>query len=298
MNESEVADNINYESKYIEVLGSKIHYLEEGLGDPILFVHTIPTSSYVWRHLIPHLSKYGRCIAPDLIGTGKSDKPDLAYNIFDYVRYFEAFVKALDLKKITLIVHGWGSVMGFHYAAEHQANIKALVFFESYVRPDTEYAMVPLPVQELIGVLKADEKRGFEHVMESSDFVERLIGCASDEPIPESALACYKASFDKPADRKLIWQYIKDLPTGEGKTEVTNLIDAYSKKLAASTFPKLMLYAVPGFNTTMDTIQWVKNHYTNLNLVDLGEAMHYPQESKPKEVAGVIREFLGKLCFF
>jgi len=116
-------------SKTAEVNGSKMHYLEQGSGDPIIFLHGIPTSSYLWRNIIPVLSEHARCIAPDLIGMGESDKPDIDYRVFDHIEYIDGLIAELDLKNITFVMHGWGSVLGFDHARRHEKNIKALAFF-------------------------------------------------------------------------------------------------------------------------------------------------------------------------
>src|SRR3990167_11073136 len=108
-----ISEQMNLPSKFIEVNGSKMHYIEAGEGHPILFLHGIPTSSYLWRNIIPHLSTLGRCIAPDLIGFGKSDKPEINYSLSDHIKYIEGFIEKLGLKQLTLIMHGWGSVIGF-----------------------------------------------------------------------------------------------------------------------------------------------------------------------------------------
>ena len=133
MTSERISEKLSYPSKFIEVYGSKIHFIEVGEGDPVLFLHGIPTSSYVWRNIIPHLSTLGRCIAPDLIGLGKSDKPDIEYSIFDHIKYIEKFIEIMKLKNITLILHGWGSVIGFDYATRHEKNCKGLVFYEHLV---------------------------------------------------------------------------------------------------------------------------------------------------------------------
>ena len=96
-----------FDSKFIEVAGSQLHYVEEGDGDPILFLHGNPTSSYLWRNVIPYLSSQGRCIALDLIGMGKSDKPDIEYRFIDHVKYVEGFIETLDLSNLTLVIHDW-----------------------------------------------------------------------------------------------------------------------------------------------------------------------------------------------
>ena len=105
MTNQEISAAFPFESNYTDVLGPNIHYIDEGEGDPILFLHGQPTSSYLWRNIIPHMTSLGRCIAPDLIGFGKSDKPDIEYRFFDHVGYIEGFIEALGLKNITLVVH-------------------------------------------------------------------------------------------------------------------------------------------------------------------------------------------------
>src|SRR5579862_9022049 len=127
-----ISEQISLPSKFIEVYGSKIQYVDVGEGRPILFLHGIPTSSYLWRNIIPHLSSLGRCIAPDLIGFGLSAKPDIEYTIFDHIKYIEKFISLLNLKQVILIMHGWGSVIGFDYAMRHENNCKGLVFYEAF----------------------------------------------------------------------------------------------------------------------------------------------------------------------
>jgi haloalkane dehalogenase len=104
-----------------------MHYVDEGRGDLILFLHGNPTSTYLWRNVIPHVTSVGRCIAPDLIGMGQSDKPDIAYRFIDHVRYVEGLIETLALKDLTLVLHGWGGVIGFDYARRYKANIKGIV---------------------------------------------------------------------------------------------------------------------------------------------------------------------------
>src|SRR5579864_146670 len=129
-----ISETLAYPSKYVNVLGSNMHYVETGEGDPILFLHGIPTSSYLWRNIIPWLATLGRCFAPDLIGMGRSDKPDIQYSVFDHIKYIDAFIQRLKLEKITLIMHGWGSVIGFNYAMRNEKNCKGLVFYEAFLR--------------------------------------------------------------------------------------------------------------------------------------------------------------------
>ncbi len=114
-----------------------MHYIDVGKGDTILFLHGQPTSSYLWRNIIPHLQTNARCIAPDLIGMGKSDKPDISYTFEDHYDYLKKFIEKLNLENITFVIHDWGSGLGFHYANEHQNNIKGIAFMEAIIKPMT-----------------------------------------------------------------------------------------------------------------------------------------------------------------
>jgi haloalkane dehalogenase len=134
-----------YEHEYIEVMGSRMAYVDEGEGDPILFLHGNPTSSYLWRNIMPHVEGQGRIIAPDLIGMGKSDKPEIGYTYAEQYAYLNAFIEALDLQNVTLVVHDWGSVLGMQYARENEDNIKGLAFMEAIVAPG-----VPIPSYEAV----------------------------------------------------------------------------------------------------------------------------------------------------
>ena len=104
-----------FKSKFVEVHGSRMHYIEEGSGDPIVFLHGNPTSSYLWRNIIPYLTPHGRCIASDLMGMGRSDKPQIGNRFSDHSKYINGFIEKLGLSRITLVVHDWGSGLGFHY---------------------------------------------------------------------------------------------------------------------------------------------------------------------------------------
>ena len=114
----------DYEPRFIEVDGVRMHYVDEGEGAPFLFLHGNSTWSYMWRNVIPHLAALGRCVAPDLVGFGKSDKPDIGYRYFDHARYIAGFIEALDLDGITMVLHDWGGGLGFdregHWVGEEQ----------------------------------------------------------------------------------------------------------------------------------------------------------------------------------
>lgn len=279
--EEHISVEFPYQSKYIPVLGSNMHYVEEGEGDPILFIHGIPTSSYLWRNVIPSLSPLARCIAVDLIGLGKSDKPDIKYRVFDHIKYIEGFIKALKLKNLTLVLHGWGSVIGFDYAMRHEDNVKALAFMESYVRYTSDWNSISLPLLELCALFNEIEQQDDESKEEVS-FVSKFMPMAVMRELTQEEIKQYEEPFIEPGSSDPIWQCLRDLPIGyQGSSDVRDLINRYSKKLTQSKMPKLMIYAMPGYVTTMETVQWAKNKLPHLKLVDIGEDLSYIPESNP-----------------
>ncbi len=282
-------------SNFVEVDGSQLHYLEMGQGDPILFLHGIPTSSYLWRHIMPTLAKHGRCIAPDLIGMGFSDKPDIAYRIFDHIHYIDGLIAALDLDNITLVLHGWGSVVGFDFASRHPEKIKALAFYESHVRATLQWDMLSLPVQELTSMLQ-NKERSYEAVIEENYIIEQLLPSGAVDGLKTQDFDYYRKPFITPESRKVLWQYLQDLPLGNGPDDVVALIRHYSKWLQETPLPKLMFYAVPGFITPIPTVQWAKEHFPNLTLECLNDVMHFAQESMPELFAQKLDEWYLKLA--
>lgn len=270
-----------FKSNYVEVDGVNIHYVDEGSGDPILFLHGIPTWSYLWRNIIPPMATTARCIAPDLVGMGKSDKPDIKYTIFEHINYIEKFIEKLGLKNITLVLHGWGSVIGFHYAMTHQDNIKAIAFYEAHVRATMQWEMLSLPVQELVSLFDHREK-SYNKVINDNFFINTVLPLAVLRTLTPEEMKNYREPFNTAKSRRPLWQYVLDLPTGKHQTDVVKMIHEYSLKLRESSIPKLMLYAVPGFITTIESVKWCKENMSNLEIIDLGEAYHFAQETIPE----------------
>jgi haloalkane dehalogenase len=280
-------------SKRVKVRGSDMHYLEQGEGNPILFLHGMPTSSYVWRNIMPALSNHGRCIAPDLIGMGKSDKPDIDYRVFDHIAYIEDFIAALDLKNITLVLHGWGSVIGFDYACRHENNISGLAFFESHIRPTTDWDMLSLPVQQMASLLKRPGA-SYRAIVQQNYLVKKLLPKGIIRNLTSEEMDEYLRPFPTPESRKPLWQYIEDLPLGKGADDIVELIARYSRWLQETEIAKLMLYAIPGFITTVATVQWARDNIKNLDLVGLDDVLHFAQESVPDLFSKHLRDWYPK----
>ncbi len=263
----------------IDINGVDMHYREVGEGDPILFLHGAPMSSHVWRNIMPHLAPLGHCIAPDLIGFGHSAKPNIDYTLDDHINFIDQFIARLGLSKITLIVQGLGSIIGIHYAMQHEKNCKGLVFYEAFLRSlhDDD---VSLPLHEHLISLQ-DQEIVHEIVTNPLNFVDKIIPQQVMRPLTDAELQLYREPFLASGSGKPIIEYLKALTTKEGDRSANKLIADYSLKLTQSTLPKLMLYSVPGFITTMATVMWAKEHIPHLEIVDIGEELHLAQESCP-----------------
>ena len=230
---------------------------------------------------IPHVATVGHCVAPDLIGFGKSGKPDIEYTIADHLRYITAFIDALQLKNITLVLHGWGSVIGFAYARQNPKNVKAIAFYEAHIRPNMSADFVGLPVHQIVRnlILEPNLK---QKILETDYFVNSLFTATVMRHFTATQLAYYNAPFKTADDRKPLWTYFRELPWAEQCPNTTNLIMDYTNFLQQSAIPKLLMYSIPGFITPIDTVSWAKNHLTQLTMLDLGDALHCAQEVNPE----------------
>jgi haloalkane dehalogenase len=226
---------------------------------------------------------------------GKSDKPRIAYRIFDHIDYIHAFIEQLGLKKITLVLHGWGSLIGFHYAMTHPDKVARMAFFESHVHAPSSYDALSLPLQDRLFLL-GDATMQRKKVIEENYFIETFLKRGTLTTLSPAVIRHYQDPFTYVEDRQVLWQYCQDLPTGKEPQDVVALINHYSDYLKKSTVPKLMMYAVPGFITDIETVIWCKEHLSHLTLVDLGDAMHFAQESKPQEFSNTLLSWLKKTC--
>ena len=277
-----ISANFPYESKYIEILGSKMHYIEEGEGDPILFVHGNPTSNYIWRNIIPYLKNYGRSIAPDLIGMGKSGKPDIHYGFFDSYRYLEAFINALGLKNVTLVLHDWGSIHGFHYANLHRENIKGIAFMESLYK-GLEKANMPLLNKVMFSLMRT-KGLGSLMVKHANLFLQSIPQLVKRKLSKEELMA-YSAPFKTTKSRTPLLQFIEEAPIDGSPQEIAKIVNDYFQWMQENQLPKLLLYATPGASILEKDVKWLNaGGFQNLKVVSIGEGLHFVQEDNPHSI--------------
>ena len=290
----DISAGFPFDSKYIDVRGSKMSYVDEGEGDPILLLHGNPTSSYLWRNIIPHLTAKARCIAPDLIGMGKSDKPDIGYRFFDHVEYVEGFIEKMGLKNITLVIHDWGSGLGFHYAMRHESNMKGIAFMEAMVRPEPSWDIFPEAFREIFKGFRTPDI-GWEMIVTNNMFVDQILPSAVVRELTEEEMERYREPFKDPAHRKPVWVWPNELAIEGEPADVVEAIEAYSQKLRRSELPKLLFYATPGALMPEAVIEWCRENLKNLTTVDIGPGIHYVQEDNPHLIGSEIAKWYDGL---
>jgi len=278
-----------FESKYLEVKGSKIHYIEEGEGDPILFLHGNPTSSYLWRNIVPYMTSQGRCIAPDLIGMGKSDKPDIDYGFSDTYEYLDAFIKKLDLKNITLVIHDWGSGLGFHYANLNRDNIKGIAFMEAMYDAPTLFDM-PASIRMAIKMIRMPVF-GSLMVKTANIFVKKMLPDMISRDLTDAEMEYYAAPYPTSKSRKPLLAWPQDVPFGGKPKAVAEAVSSWNKWLTNSDIPKLCFYVSPGVAIKEKDVRIIKESMKNIKMIDLGEGLHFIQEDYPHEIGEEIAKW-------
>jgi haloalkane dehalogenase len=288
--EKNISTNFPFESHYVEVLGSQMHYIDEGEGDPILFIHGNPTSSYLWRNIIPHVEPYGRAIAVDLIGMGRSDKPDIDYRFVDHAKYLQAFIEKLDLKNITLVIHDWGSALGFNYAMKNQDNIKGIAFMEAFLKPLT-WDTFPQEAKDIFQKFRTP-KVGYELIVNQNFFVEKAMPSAMIRNLTEEEMSHYREPFMTVESRKPVWVWPNEIPIDGKPADVYQIVTNYSKWLQRTEIPKLLIYVNPGGLIDPVMVKWSETTLKNLETVYVGQGIHYIQEDHPHAIGKALASWI------
>jgi haloalkane dehalogenase len=289
-----ISTDFPFTSQYVEVAGSRIHYVEEGSGDPILFLHGQPTSSYLWRNIIPHVTSLGRAIAPDLIGMGKSDKPNIEYSFFDHVKYVEGFIEKMGLKNITLVIHDWGSALGFYYAMRHPENLKGLAFMEAILAPIPSWDGFPEEIKEMFQAFRTPEV-GWDLIVNQNIFVEQVLPGLVAREMSQAEMDHYREPFLEPSSRKPVWRWPNEIPIAGDPPEVVEAVSAYNQWLQQSDLPKLLFYGAPGILGSPQMVEWSIQNLKNLKTVDIGAGIHFLQEDNPDLIGSELAKWYQSL---
>ncbi len=287
---SAISADFPYESRYVEVLGSRMHYVDEGEGDPILFLHGNPTSSYLWRNVIPFVTDDYRAVAVDLIGMGKSDKPDLDYTYQDHKRYLDAFIEALDLRDVTLVIHDWGSVLGFDYAVEHDDNVVGIAFMEAIIPP-------AFPREEPMGgaLGRYRTEAGEELILEQNQFVELILPGSVVRGLTDEERAYYRAPYATPESRLPTLQWPRELPAAGEPARNVDVVTRIGGWMRGTDVPMLFFWARPGALNNEAFAEAMVERVENIQTAFVGAGRHYIQEDQPEMIGRTLADWRRRI---
>jgi haloalkane dehalogenase len=275
--------------KRVHVIDSEIAYVDVGAGDPIVFIHGNPTSSYLWRNVIPHLSAHARCLAPDLIGMGASGKAaGGSYRFVDHARYLDAWFEALGLtSRVTLVVHDWGSALGFHWAHRYPERVKGIAYMEAIVRPLT-WAEWPVAARDLFKALRSPA--GEEMILDKNVFIERILPAAVIRELSAEEMDIYRRPYLEAGESRrptLTWP--RQIPIEGEPADVLQIVDSYSKWLGRIAMAKLFVNADPGSILVGAQREFCRRWKNQREVTVRGN--HFIQEDSPQEIGAAIADW-------
>jgi haloalkane dehalogenase len=271
----------------VRVLDSTIHYEDEGDGNPVVFLHGNPTSSFLWREVIPELTGQARCLAPDLIGMGRSGKPGIAYRFADHARYLDAWFDALGLDDVTLVGHDWGGALGFDWASRHPGRVSGIAFMETIVCPLT-WDDWPAWAREIFQAFRRPGE-GEELILDRNAFVEQVLPNAMLGTLSSDELDTYRAPFTERADRLPTLAWPREIPVDGAPADVVKRVQDYGAWLESSAgVPKLLLTFDPGAIMTPSTVKWCEDHVAALDVEYIGPGLHFVQEDNGPSIGVAI----------
>lgn len=287
-----------YPKQRRKVLDREMAYVEVGDGDPIVLLHGNPTSSYLWRNVLPHLQSLGRCIAPDLIGMGDSDKlPDSgpnAYRFVEHRRYLDALLEALDVReRVTLVIHDWGSALGFDWANRHREAVKGIAYMEAIVQPQDWTHWDRMDMRPALQQLRAEP--GEAMVLEDNFFIEEILPRAVLRTLSDEETAEYRRPFAEPGEgRRPTLSWVRQIPLDGDPADVAEIMAAYAEWLSTSSVPKLFVKAEPGALLAGGAnLEFARSLPAQTEVAVPG--VHFLQEDSPDEIGRAIADWMATL---
>ncbi len=278
--------------KSVTVQGKSMSYVEMGAGDPIVFQHGNPTSSYLWRNVMPHLRDQGRCLAIDLIGMGDSDKLDnsdaSSYTFVQHREYLDGALQALGVSNnVTLVVHDWGSALGFDWGNRHRDAVKGIAYMEAIVRP-VSWADWPQAARGIFQGFRS--KAGEEMVLEKNSFVERVLPGSILRDLTEEEMAVYRRPYlNSGEDRRPTLTWPRQIPIDGQPEDVVEIVQSYADWLSQSDLPKLFINADPGAILIGPQREFCRSWLNQTEVTVSGN--HFLQEDSPDEIGQAIAEW-------
>jgi haloalkane dehalogenase len=292
---SDLSD-LRFDKRRVSVFGREMAVADVGQGDPIVFLHGNPTSSYMWRNVVPYVQEFGRCIAPDLIGMGDSDKlPNSGpgrYTFSEHRQFLDELLAKLGVgDKATLVLHDWGSALGFDWARRHPQSVRGIAYMEALVRP-LLWNEFPEPVRALFLALRSPA--GESMVLEQNIFVEQVLRAGVLRPLSNDEMAHYRRPFETPGeDRRPTLSWPREIPIDGEPADVAESVQAYASWLTTAEVPKLFINGDPGAVLTGGAGEFCRSWLHQQEVTVRGG--HFLQEDSPDEVGCAIADWFTSL---
>ena len=291
-----ISSDARYERSRITVGGHDMAYVETGTGDPIVFLHGNPTSSYLWRNVMPHVEGLGRLIAPDLIGMGGSDKladsgPD-RYRFVEHRRFLDGLLDVLGVtENVVLVIQDWGGALGFDWARRHAGAVRGIAYMETIVAP-YEWDDMRGPTRAIFEGFRSD--KGEKLILENNAFVEQVLPGATLRDLTEAEMEVYRRPFTTPGeDRRPTLTWPRQIPIAGEPADVVAIVEEYGSWLAGSDVAKLFINAEPGAILIGRQREFCRT-WPNQTEVTV-EGVHFVQEDSPDQIGRAVAEWVNTL---
>jgi haloalkane dehalogenase len=288
-NQTQISETDPHPRMKLELLDTWISYADAGSGDPVVFIHGNPTSSYLWRNVIPHVAPLARCIAPDLIGMGASGPSATGtYRFVDHSRHLDAFFDGLNLKsKVTLVVHDWGSALGFYWASRHPEAVRGIAYMEAIVRP-LKWPEWPKLAADIFKAMRSPA--GDDMILKNNLFVERILPGSIIRKLSDAEMNVYRKPYTQAGEsRRPMLTWPREIPLDGAPSDVNEIVKGYSEWLAKSPMPKLFINAEPGAILTGAQREFCRS-WPNQREVTV-KGVHFIQEDSPGEIGAAIADW-------
>lgn len=288
-----ISAQMPYQKKTVNINGYNMSYVEVGIGDPILFLHGNPTSSYLWRNIIPYCENLGRCIAPDLIGMGDSDKLSPSgperYHFIEHREFLDALLEELGVdNNVTLVIHDWGSALGFDWANRHRDAVVGIAYMEAIVKP-LSWEEWPTAIRPVFEGFRSNA--GEEMVLENNVFIEQVLPGAIIRDLSEAEMDNYRAPFTEPGeDRRPTLTWPRQIPLDGEPADVVNIVKDYGEWLSKSELPKLFVNADPGAILRGQPREFCRTWPNQTEVTVSGT--HFVQEDSPNEIGEAVASWI------
>jgi haloalkane dehalogenase len=273
------------------ILDAEMCYVDVGHGDPTVFLHGNPTSSYLWRNVIPFVSGISRCLAPDLIGMGGSSRVPLPGPRFaEHAAYLDAWFDELNLDRVVLVVHDWGSALGFDWASRHPERVAGIAYMEAIVQP-RRWDDFPDGRDAMFRALRSDQ--GERMVLDDNFFIETILPRSVVRPLGDAEMEAYRAPFHSRESRGPMLMFPRELPIEGEPADVVKIVEEYGRWMASNDIPKLFISAEPGALLVGHAREFCRT-WRNQEEVTV-KGIHYVQEDSPAEIGRALASFITSL---